>query len=53
MSIALGNGKPQLLLDIEKQVWRMLFQLVEGHDLNTLLLELVECIPWDTLGATP
>lgn len=29
----------------------MLFQLVEGRDLDGLLLELVERVPWDTLAA--
>ena len=33
-------------------MWRMLFQMVEGGDLDSLLLELVECIPWDSLSAT-
>ena len=37
---------------MEKRVWRMLFQMVEGGDLDSLLLELVECIPWDSLSAT-
>ena len=31
----------------------MLFQMVEGHDLDGSLLELVESIPWDVLAATP
>ena len=51
--IALGNEKSQLLLEVEKQVWRMLFQMVEGRDLDSLLLELVECISWDALAAAP
>jgi hypothetical protein len=38
---------------MEKQVWRMLFRMVEGHDLDGSLLELVESIPWDVLAATP
>ena len=51
--IALGNEKSQLLLDVEKQVWRMLFQMVEGRDLDSLLLELVKGISWDALAAAP
>ena len=51
--IMLGNQKLQLLLDVEKQVWRMLFQMVEGCDLDSLLLELVQSISWDALTAAP
>ena len=29
----------------------MLFQMVEGHDLDGLLLKLVECIPWNALAS--
>jgi hypothetical protein len=36
---------------VEKQVWRMLFQMVEGRDLDSLLLELVGFIPWNALAA--
>ena len=53
MSIALGNGKPQVLLDVEKHVWRVLFQMVEGLDQDGLLLELVERIPWSALASLP
>jgi hypothetical protein len=53
ISIALGNGKPQLLLDMEKRVWHLLFQMVEGRDLDGLLQELVECIPWNELRGAP
>ena len=31
----------------------MLFQMVEGHDLDGLLLKLVECIPWNALASAP
>src|SRR5271168_2950175 len=31
----------------------MLFQMVEGCDLDSSLLELVECISWDALAAAP
>jgi hypothetical protein len=53
MSMSLGNGKPQLLLDLEKQVWRTLFKMVNGGDLDNLLLDLVECISWTALAAVP
>ena len=49
--IMLGNQKLQLLLDVVKQVWRMLFQMVEGCDRDSLLLELVQSISWDALTA--
>ena len=32
-------------------MWRLLFQMVEGRDLDRLSLELVECIPWNDLAA--
>ena len=31
----------------------MLFQMVEGLDLDVLLLKLVECIPWNALTSAP
>ena len=31
----------------------MLFQMVEGHDLDGLLLKLDECIPWNALASAP
>lgn len=53
-SMALGNGKSQLLLEMEKQVWQLLFSMVEGGDLDTLLQQLVKGgIPWDLLAAVP
>ena len=52
--MVLGNGKSQLLLEMEKQVWQLLFSMVEGGDLDTLLQQLVECgTPWDLLTAAP
>jgi hypothetical protein len=50
MSIALGNKKPQQLLEVEKIIWRALFTLSEGSTapediLGGLLLQ----IPWETL----
>jgi hypothetical protein len=54
-SIALGNGKSELLLQTEKQVWRLLFNMAKGScDLDNLLRELVEYgTPWDALTAAP
>ena len=53
-SMVLGNGRSQLLLEMEKQVWQLLFSMVEGSDHNTLLQQLVKCgIPWDLLAAAP
>jgi hypothetical protein len=34
-------------------VWRMLFQMVEGRNLDSLLLELIDIMPWHALAATP
>ena len=31
-SMVLGNEKSQLLLEMEKQVWQLLFSMVEGSD---------------------
>jgi hypothetical protein len=38
---------------MEKNVWRMLFRMVEGCDIDSLLLELIEIIPWNALAAVP
>jgi hypothetical protein len=53
MSIALGNNKPEQLLEVEKLIWRALFTLSEGttapeHILGDLLLK----IPWQNFPTT-
>ena len=50
MSIALGNKKPQKLLEVEKLIWRALFTLSEGVTApEDILRDLVVQIPWQTL----
>ena len=50
MSIALGNQKPQKLLEVEKLIWRALFTLSEGATApEDILGDLVVQIPWETL----
>lgn len=50
--IALGNGKPELLLQVEKLLWSSLFKMANGPcDLDNLLRDLVNTIPWDALAA--
>ena len=49
--ISLGNEKSDLLLQIEKQLWRLLFQMAKGPcDLDALLRQLVYGIPWVALA---
>jgi hypothetical protein len=53
MSIALGNNKPEQLLEVEKLIWRALFTLSEGttapeHILGDLLFK----IPWQNFPTT-
>ena len=50
MSIALGNKKPQQLLEVEKLIWHALFTLSEGATApEDILGDLVVQIPWQTL----
>jgi hypothetical protein len=53
MSIALGNNKPEQLLEVEKLIWRALFTLSEGttapeHILGDLFVK----IPWQNFPTT-
>ncbi len=46
----LGNGKPDILIDIEKAIWRVVFILAEGrHDPMPLLRQLCDGLPWDRI----
>ena len=50
MSIALGNEKPQQLLEVEKIIWRALITLSLGMTPpEDVLGGLVHSIPWDNL----
>jgi hypothetical protein len=50
MSIALGNKKPQQLLEVEKIIWRALFTLSEGSTaIEDILGGLLLQIPWERL----
>ena len=50
MSIALGNKKPQRLLEVEKLIWHALFTLLEGATApEDVLADLLVQIPWQTL----
>ena len=50
MSIALGNEKPEQLLDVEKVIWRTLFTLSEGtKPPEDVLGDLIIQIPWQGL----
>jgi hypothetical protein len=50
MSIALGNEKPQQLLDVEKHIWRTLFILSEAtKPPEDVLNDLLNQIPWENL----
>ncbi len=44
----LGNSKPQLLFDVEMEIWKTLFSLASGtFDPFDLLHQLSENLPWD------
>ena len=46
----LGNGKPDILIDIEKAIWRVVFILAKGrHDPMPLLRQLCDGLPWDRI----
>jgi len=50
MSIALGNNKPESLLEVEKMVWRALFEMSEGLKLPEVVVEwFLPKIPWEKL----
>lgn len=50
MSIALGNKKPEQLLEVERLVWRALFTLSEGMTApEDVLSDLLLQIPWQRL----
>ena len=50
MSIALGNNKPEALLEVEKILWWALFAISEGSQLPEAVVEQVLTqIPWEKL----
>ena len=50
MSIALGNKKPEQLLEVEKIIWHVLLTLSEGTTApEEILRDLVVRIPWHSL----
>ena len=53
ISTCLGNSKPQLLLDVEKEIWKTLFSLASGTiDPFDLLRQLSDMLPWNDIHAT-
>lgn len=52
ISQSLGNNKPKLLLDVEKAIWRTLFDLALGTlDPFDLLQRLSDQLPWNEIKA--
>ena len=50
MSIALGNEKPEQLLDVEKLIWRTLFTMSEAtKPPEDVLNDMLNQIPWQNL----
>ena len=50
MNIALGNNKPELLLEVKKIVWQALFVMSEGlHSPEDVMDQLFLQIPWGKL----
>jgi hypothetical protein len=53
ISTCLGNSKPQLLIDVEKAIWRTIFALASGvDDPIDLLHKLSADLPWDSIHAS-
>ena len=52
ISTCLGNSKPQVLVDVEKAIWRTLMSLASGMvDPFDLLHQLSDGLPWDNIRA--
>jgi hypothetical protein len=52
LSTSLGNDKPRLVLDVERQIWMALFSLASGTvDPFDVLHQLSEKLPWDRIQA--
>jgi hypothetical protein len=52
ISTCLGNSKPQMLIDVEKAIWRTVFDLASGeNDPFDLLHGLTADLPWDSIRA--
>jgi hypothetical protein len=50
ISRLLGNGKTELIIEVEKAIWNALFSLAEGSlDSVQLLHHLCEQLPWDKI----
>ena len=48
ISTCLGNSKPQLLFDVEREIWKTLFSLASGtFQPFDLLRQLSDNLPWD------
>jgi len=52
LSSCLGNCKPQVVFDVEMEIWRSLFSLASGKvDPFDVLHQLSEDLPWDRIQA--
>ena len=52
ISASLGNAKPQVLRDVETEIWKTLCSLASGmNDPFDLLHKLAESLPWDRIQA--
>src|SRR6266567_4959864 len=53
MNIALRNQKPAALLEVEKIIWRGLFAMASGEDLNKILRDVANQISLENLKLLP
>jgi hypothetical protein len=54
ISTCLGNSKPQVVLDVEMAIWKMLFSLASGMmDPFDVLQQLSAQLPWADIDAAP
>lgn len=48
----LGNKKPESIVEVEKAIWKVVFELSEGHlDPAQLLLNLYDNLPWEKMAS--
>lgn len=48
--MALGGGKPKLLVDVEKLIWKTIFSIAQGADPLAELLKLQKILPWSDIS---
>ncbi|KAF8872168.1 hypothetical protein BD779DRAFT_1477708, partial [Infundibulicybe gibba] len=52
-SKALGNGKPESLRRVEKQLWKALFEMARGADTVSTIQSFFDSLSWDSFSGLP